>query len=311
VTIKNIEVPTNLAKSAPALPRLRFGAPVSELIPMLSQDGAVILTGVLTREEVDSVNQELEPELCKLPPGNFGSEISSVTMRSETDQKSYNGSRTRHLQHCYKRSKTYREKVLASPVLSEYLASILPGRPGTHSLYASIVIEILPGEKAQGLHRDGEATFGPLGLNNAQSVCYLVNCLLALADITEDMGATRIIPGSHLREDYSSFGSQADTIPAVMKAGDMLFYNGKVIHGGGENRTPDKPRRVLASAFSFPFVMGEEAWPFTVTAEEVKSYPRTVQAMIGFRSKTHHGEDPGFFWRVDTLPLEKHLGISR
>jgi ectoine hydroxylase-related dioxygenase (phytanoyl-CoA dioxygenase family) len=295
------------APAHPGLKRLKFGSSVDDLKEILDQDGGLILTEVLTREEVDAVNADLEPELSKLAPGNFGSEVSAITMRSKVDEASYSGSRTKHLQHCYKRSRTYREKVLANHMLAQYLSTLLPTRCGTHSLYASVVIEIFPGEKAQGLHRDGETIFGPLGLNNASSVCYLVNCLLALSDVTEEMGATRFIPGSHRWGDYSNFGSQAETIPAVMKAGDMLFYNGKVLHGGGENRTTDRPRRVLASAFSFPFVMGEEAWPFTISAEEVQTYPKQVQALIGFRSKSHHGEDPGLFWRVDTLPLERHL----
>ena len=35
-----------------------------------------------------------------------------------------------------------------------------------------------------------------------------------------------------------------------------------------------------------------------------------VQSMLGFRSRSHHGEEPGFFWRVDTRPLERSLGLD-
>jgi ectoine hydroxylase-related dioxygenase (phytanoyl-CoA dioxygenase family) len=291
------------------LDRIPFGSPVADLTRIMQRSGAVVLTGALTRDEVDAVNRDLDPLVSALPPGNFGSEVSSVTGRSEADARAYSGSRTKHLQHCYMRSRTYRERILGNRDLAEYIAATMPGSVGTHSIYASVVIEISPGESAQGLHRDGENYFGLLGLNNSQSVCYLVNCLLALTDITEDMGATRVIPKSHLWKDFSGFGTPEQTIPATMNAGDMLFYNGKILHGGGANTTKDKPRRVLATAFSFPFVMGEEAWPFTVSAEEVRTYPRQVQAMLGFRSKSHHGEDPGFFWRVNTRPLERHLDL--
>lgn len=291
------------------LERIPFGSPVADVSSIVRRKGAVVLTGVLARDEVDAVNRDLDSLVSELPLGNFGSEVSSVTKRTEADARAYSGSRTKHLQHCYMRSRVYREKVLGSRDLAEYVAATMPGPVGTHSIYASVVIEISPGETAQGLHRDGENYFGLLGLNNADSVCYLVNCLLALTDITEEMGATRIIPESHLWKDFSGFGSAEQTIPATMNAGDMLFYNGKVLHGGGANRTEDRRRRVLATAFSFPFVMGEEAWPFTVSAEEVRNYPRQVQAMLGFRSKSHHGEDPGFFWRVNTRPLEKHLDL--
>ena len=295
---------------ARALQRLPFGAPASEVGEVVARDGGLVLTGVLTPDEVHQVNADLDSLVSALPPGNFGSEVSSVTSRSEADEAAYSGTRTRHLQHCYKRSGTYREGFLGSEVLGGYVSTVMPGAMGAPSLYASVVIEIAPGESAQGLHRDGEAFFAPLGLNHAGGPCYLVNCLLALVDVTEEMGATRVIPGSHLWEDFGDFSSQDQTIPATLKAGDMLFYNGKMLHGGGANTTRDRHRRVLATAFSFPFIMGEEAWPFTVSPEEVRGYPRRVQSMLGFRSKSHHGEEPGFFWRVDTRPLERSLGLD-
>lgn len=301
---------TRAERSAAGLRRVPFGSDASAVRAILDEDGGLILTGVLTAEEVAAVNRELEPDLAGRPAGAFGAEVSSVTRRTEADDKAYNGSRTRHLPHCYRRSRTYREKVLGSPVLAGYVAALVPGPVGAHALYASIVIEIGPGETAQGLHRDGESYFAPLGLNHADAVCYLANGILALGEVTEEIGATRVIPGSHRWSDFSDFASQDQTIPATMAPGDMLFYNGKMLHGGGANTTADRTRRVLATAFSFPFVMGEEAWPFTVSAEEVRTYPRQVQSMLGFRSKAPNGQEPGFFWRAETQPLERYLGLQ-
>lgn len=304
-----IQASTPAQTSRASLQRVPFGSDVALVAEIAARDGGLILTGVLTPDEVRAVNEDLEPSMSQLPLGNFGSEVSSVTMRKKSDAETYSGSRTKHLQHCYRRSRIYREKVLGSETLAAYVAALLPGKVGTHSVYASVVIEIAPGERAQGLHRDGDSYFGMIGLNRPDAVCCLVNSLLALTDVTEEMGATRVIPGSHLWADFTDFASQEQTLPATMQAGDMLFYNGKVLHGGGANSTTDRPRRVLATAFSFPFVMGEEAWPFTVCPDEVRTYPRQVQQMLGFRSKSHHGEEPGFFWRVDTMPLERKLDL--
>lgn len=291
------------------LQRIAFGAPIETIRDIAAKDGGLILTDVLSNEQVESINNELAVDIEHSEIGSFGKAVASVTKRDGTAAQ-YAGSLTRHVQHCYKRSKTYREEFLANPVLAEYLSVFMPWKPGTHSIYASVVIEIHPGEKAQDLHRDGEKFFGPLGLNNAGGVCYLVNSMLALRDITEEMGATRIIPGSHLWPDFSHFGSPDLTTAASMKAGDMLLYNGKVLHGGGANTTTDQPRRALATAFSFPFVMGEEAWPFSVSVEEVRTYPTQVQSMLGFRSKSPDGQEPGFFWRVNTKPLEDYLELD-
>lgn len=134
----------------------------------------------------------------------------------------------------------------------------------------------------------------------------MVTTLLALNDITEDMGATRVIPGSQNWQDFSEPPSQAADIPATLGAGDLLLYNGMTLHGGGANHS-NRPRRVIATAFTLPFVMGEEAWPFVLEADEVRTYSKRVQQMVGFRSVSSRGEEPGFLWRVDSRPLEEHL----
>jgi len=41
----------------------------------------------------------------------------------------------------------------------------------------------------------------------------------------------------------------------------------------------------------------------------VKSYPQRLQAILGFRSISYYGEEPGFLWRVNQRPLEERLGL--
>jgi ectoine hydroxylase-related dioxygenase (phytanoyl-CoA dioxygenase family) len=48
-----------------------------------------------------------------------------------------------------------------------------------------------------------------------------------MTDFTEGNGATRVAPGSHLLDDRLKF-AQADTVPAEMTRGSVLFYNGAV-----------------------------------------------------------------------------------
>jgi ectoine hydroxylase-related dioxygenase (phytanoyl-CoA dioxygenase family) len=136
-----------------------------------------------------------------------------------------------------------------------------------------------------------------------------VNFLLALTEVIEEMGATRVIPGSNLWEDYEAKGSPGQTIPATMSPGDVLCIGGKVLHGGGANLTKDRVRRVLSHAFSPGIILGEEAWPHVISVEEARTYPRRLQSYLGFRSITYKGEQPGFLWRAHTRPLEEHLGL--
>ena len=59
-----------------------------------------------------------------------------------------------------------------------------------------------PGEKEQVLHRDiGIWPFIQKMGKAAPEV--MVSILLALSDFTEEVGATRVIPGSHLWDDFS------------------------------------------------------------------------------------------------------------
>jgi ectoine hydroxylase-related dioxygenase (phytanoyl-CoA dioxygenase family) len=283
------------------LERVAFGVPSAAVADLCERDGGVILTGVLTNAEVAATNAELDAAMNRIGEGGFsdGAEHFAAFM----------GQHTKRLAHALKFSPTYRDRLLCNPLMLDYVASVVPGKAGTHSLFASQAIEIFPGETAQELHRDGRGLQATLGLYHCGGTNLMANALLALTDISEEMGATRVVPGSHLWDDYSQIPSQEETVPALLRAGDVLFLTGKTLHGGGANVTHDKSRRVISSAFSVPFFMGEEAWPFALSAEEVADYPSTLQAALGFRSITYRGEEPGFLWRVETRPLQDHLKL--
>src|SRR5690554_3257618 len=66
-------------------------------------------------------------------------------------------------------------------------------------------IAIGPGEKAQPIHADDQLM--PLPKPHVATVC---NSMWALTDFTEENGATRVIPGSHLFDRSPTYGKHYD-----------------------------------------------------------------------------------------------------
>lgn len=290
-------------QTKPELTRIPFGASVAEVMRIVARDGGVILTGVLTSSQVDQINRDLDAIMNPRSTGDFGAGEGNFI-------ENFYGKTTKRLQHCLKYSQTYRDALLCNDTVAEYVSALLGTPKGSQSLQASQAIEIFPGEKAQPLHRDGGGFLEALGINHKNAVDLVANMLLALTDVTEEMGATRIVPGSHLFNDFSRKVPQEETIPATLSRGDVLFFSGKLLHGGGANSTADRSRRVISSAWTLSFLYPEEAWPFVLSLDEVRGYPPILQSYLGFHSRAYRGEAPGFLWRVDGQPLEKHLKLD-
>jgi len=113
-----------------------------------------------------------------------------------------------------------------------------------------------PGGRGQALHQDQHY------LRAGPGTC--IAAWLAVDDCDEENGCLQVVPGSHElpllchipADTTQSFTSQTIPVPegyapepALMKAGDVLFFHGSLIHGSGPNRTPDRFRRSLIAHY--------------------------------------------------------------
>ena len=199
-----------------SLTRFSFAdATAGELLDVMKSEHAAVVEGVFSRQQVDSILSELEPFI-------------EGTRPIDDDFVGRSTTRTGAL---VTRSPTSRQAVV-HPLVLEVASEFLSPFASNIQLNLTQIMRILPGETAQGLHRDRYLWSRSL----ARNVEPQFNCIWALTDFTEENGATRIVPGSQ-HWDWDRPLKDIDSTPAEMPAGSVLFYTGSIVHGGGANRS--------------------------------------------------------------------------
>ena len=283
----------------PKIRELPNDASTNEILRVFHEDGGLIIKNFLSADQVQRFSNDITPALDSLHSGSTN---------SNPDIAEFHGQNTKRLTNLVTISKTFRDELVDHDQVHELAEKIFVEESGTYWMTTAQVIDIGPGNKAQPLHRDLENNphfllMGPKGPETA------INFLIALTDFTEENGATRVIPGSHVWPDFKDRGKPEMTIPAVMQAGDALFISGKIVHGGGSNQTTNVWRKAVAFAFQPGFLTPEEAYPFVVDMKLAKTMSERAQRMIGFRSQ-YPKDSPGL-WQVDYSELANYLGLQK
>ncbi len=162
---------------------------------------------------------------------------------------------------------------LVEPRLATWLHALLGRDP-----YAvqTMIYYKPPGARGQALHQD------QYFLQVEPGTC--IAAWLALDDCDEENGCLQIVPGTHdipvlcpiAADTAQSFTDVTVPLPAglapqgiAMRAGDVLFFNGQLVHGSFPNRSPDRFRRSLIAHY----IVGE--------AEQVSRHYHPVLNMQG------------------------------
>jgi ectoine hydroxylase-related dioxygenase (phytanoyl-CoA dioxygenase family) len=239
---------------------LPASASADEICAALSDDGCVVVDNVVRPEVMDEVARELRPfaENTPLGPDDFS------------------GRRTRRTGGLIARSPKSRELVM-HPVVLGATAKML-GHATSFQLHLTQIISIGPGEPAQTIHRDQWAfDFFPFPRG------YEVQCntIWAMTDFTAENGATRVIPGSNHFEDKLRF-TEADTEPAEMSKGSVLFYTGSIYHGGGANRSKEI-RTGINITYNVSWLRQEENQYLSVPLDIARTLPVDLLRLMGYR----------------------------
>jgi ectoine hydroxylase-related dioxygenase (phytanoyl-CoA dioxygenase family) len=137
-------------------------------------------------------------------------------------------------------------------------------------------ISIDPGERAQPIHADDMVM--PLPKPHVATVC---NTMWALTDFTEENGATRVLPGTHLRADDPDLARAYESVPAEMPKGSVLVWHGSLWHGGGANRSTQ--RRVgIAMNYCAGWVRQQENQQLGIPREIARGFGPRLRELVGY-----------------------------
>jgi len=120
------------------------------------------------------------------------------------------------------------------------------------------------------------------------STSLVANIIWMLDDFTEENGATRFVPGSHL-EDHAGWSSEsmgersAEAISVGGTAGSLVCLDGRVLHQTGANRTSDERRHGLIAYYCQPWIRQQENFSLSIHPEMWTGLSPRVRELVGLR----------------------------
>jgi ectoine hydroxylase-related dioxygenase (phytanoyl-CoA dioxygenase family) len=236
-------------------------SPSAELathLQRIADDGFTILPNAIEPEFIDQIDEAL----LQL----------EQTMGTEPADNLFEGLHTTRVYNLLVHGPTF-EKIPTHPNVLPVVEGVLD--PGL--LISSLSsIAIGPGEQAQPIHADDQLI--PLTRPHIPIIC---NTMWAITDFTEANGATRLIPGSHLRDEAPNPLERYDTMAAEMAKGSVLVWVGSLWHGGGANMT-DKRRVGIAMNYCAGYIRQQENQQLGIPPQLVKTFPHRLQELIGY-----------------------------
>jgi ectoine hydroxylase-related dioxygenase (phytanoyl-CoA dioxygenase family) len=238
------------------LPTILDVTDADEIAVRLERDGYAVIPGLLGLEAVAAARAELDPLLDTAEWGT-----------------GFDGTRTKRAWAPLAVTRRLDQAALAPVVLDSVERVIGPGT----QFGISCAIQVHPGQQAQVLHYDQ----GIYPLPRDRDV--MITTLWALDDFTAANGATRFVPGSHLRP--AGKPDADETIPAEMPAGSVLLFVGRLYHGAGANTT-SRPRLGVVIDYVQPWLRPCEAHTLSASHEQVRQLPQRLQELLGFNQPT-------------------------
>jgi ectoine hydroxylase-related dioxygenase (phytanoyl-CoA dioxygenase family) len=231
---------------------------ISDHLDEIARQGFTIVVDAIDPSMVDSLNDDLvrlEHELGVTPAGN-----------------DFEGHHTVRIYNLLVHGALY-EQIPVDPTVLPIVEGVLD-RGCLVSSLSSISID--PGETAQPIHADDQLI--PIPKPHPPVVC---NTMWALTDFTEENGATRVVPESHLWDHDPEYGKPFPSIPAEMPKGSVLIWHGSLWHGGGANRS-DTRRVGIAMNYCAGYVRQQENQQLGIPRDIARGFSTRLRELVGY-----------------------------
>ena len=234
----------------------------NEIADVLKEDGCVAIADLASPQVMDQIQAELDPYLHATGGGNT----------------EFLGPTTRRTGALIARAPSARPLITHRTII-DTLDLVLGDHASTFQIDLTQLVTIGPGEPAQMIHRD-QWSFDrykfPTGFEAE------VATMWAVTDFTEEMGATRMVVGSHRWEDDPDEVDTALSVPAVMTKGSVLLYTGSIFHGGGANKT-ETSRIGMNIGYSLGWLRQEENQYLACPPEIARTLPEGLLRLMGYQ----------------------------
>ncbi|CAB4880006.1 unannotated protein [freshwater metagenome] len=280
-----------------SLQHISNDAPLSSLLGALDTDGAVIVDQLLAPDLVARFRSDMERAAATFDHG---------TQSADEGVQQFWGATTKRFTRLASRSAAFTE-ILLHPTLLAVADTLLLPHCSDYWMNTGQMMIVGPGEAAQGLHRDAD-NWRPL--NQPGGFDVTISCMFAITDFTTELGATRVVPGSHRWDDYTVRPSASATVAAEMAAGSGMIYTGRAIHGAGANLTTDQWRFGLHLSYVLGWLTPEEASPLGTDWAAASRLPERAQRLLGWRCYGAVPGDATRLWTVDYEDVPVALGLT-
>lgn len=178
--------------------------------------------------------------------------------------------------------------LMRHPAALSYCQHVFRGQP--FNLVTQSALILRRGAQAQILHADQQA------IPFATPFPVMLNIMTCLSDFEAEMGATRIVPGSHLHpspdmtleRDEAVAAIGGALVPLTAKAGSALIWESRTWHCQWASTSP-KTRKSIGTVYGVHFVKPQDVYPAIIHDDVYETLTEEEKRLLGFEVAFEYG----------------------